>query len=247
MTSSASGYQPGQDFRPPPNWDTGFEFSGRGFSGAEAADFSDFFSELFGRMGGGGAQAHGNDHHARILLDSRTAFTGATRQISLRVPKVDANGRVALDTRTLNVKIPKGIREGQIIRLAARAQAAWAMQSPATCCSKCSSVRTRAIARTAATCASRFRSRRGKPRSVRSCRSRRPTARSTCAFPAARKAAAAARARQGHPGDPPGDLYLEIQVVLPERPRRRRASSTKPWRGISLRSARRRKRMSHER
>jgi curved DNA-binding protein len=37
------GYQPGQDFRPPPDWDSGFEFSGRGMSGAEAADFSDFF------------------------------------------------------------------------------------------------------------------------------------------------------------------------------------------------------------
>jgi curved DNA-binding protein len=30
------GYQPGQEFRPPPDWDAGFEFSGRGFSDAEA-------------------------------------------------------------------------------------------------------------------------------------------------------------------------------------------------------------------
>ena len=112
------GYQPGQDFRPPPDWDSGFEFSGRGFSGAEAADFSDFFSELFGRMGRGASQARGGDHHARIALDIEDAFTGAARQISLRVPKIDSNGRVTLDTRTLNVKIPKGIREGQIIRLA---------------------------------------------------------------------------------------------------------------------------------
>jgi curved DNA-binding protein len=114
------GYQPGQDFRPPPDWDSGFEFSGRGMSGAEAADFSDFFSELFGRMGAGRRSAHaqGSDHLARISLDIADAFTGATRQLSLRVPKLDANGRVALDARTLNVKIPKGIREGQIIRLA---------------------------------------------------------------------------------------------------------------------------------
>ena len=115
------GYQPGQDFRPPPDWDQGFEFSGRGPSGAEASDFSDFFSELFGRMGAGrGNSAHmrGGDHHARIALDVEDAFTGATRQLSLRVPRVDANGRVVLDTRTLNVRIPKGIREGQIIRLA---------------------------------------------------------------------------------------------------------------------------------
>ena len=114
------GYQPGQDFRPPPDWDSGFEFSGRGMSGAEAADFSDFFSELFGRMGAGrrAAHAHGGDHLARIALDIEDAFTGPTRQISLRAPKIDSDGHVTLETRTLNVKIPKGIREGQIIRLA---------------------------------------------------------------------------------------------------------------------------------
>jgi curved DNA-binding protein len=122
------GYQPGQDFRPPPDWDAGFEFSGHGYTPHEAADFSDFFSELFGRMGGGGAgafhaqgghfRAQGEDHHAKVLLDVEDAFTGATRQLSLRVPKMDAQGRVTLATRTLNVKIPKGVRAGQVIRLA---------------------------------------------------------------------------------------------------------------------------------
>ncbi|MBI2754196.1 MAG: J domain-containing protein, partial [Betaproteobacteria bacterium] len=101
------------------------EFSERGFPGAEAADFSDFFAELFGRMGGAarGAHAHGGDHHAKILLDLEDSFTGATRQISLRVPRMDAKGRVVLDTRTLNVKIPRGIREGQIVRLAGQGAA----------------------------------------------------------------------------------------------------------------------------
>jgi curved DNA-binding protein len=115
-------YRPGEEFHAPPGWDAGFEFSGRGFSDAEAAQFSDFFSELFGHVGGRarGAAFHmrGEDHHARILLDLEDAYTGAVRQMALRVPRIDAQGRVALDTRTLNVKIPKGIREGQIIRLA---------------------------------------------------------------------------------------------------------------------------------
>jgi len=121
------GYQPGQDFQPPPDWDAGFEFSGRGFAPGEAADFSDFFAELFGRMGGArgfapGQRAHfqarGEDHHAKVLLDLEDAFTGATHQISLRAPRTDAQGRVTLDTRTLNVKIPQGVYAGQIIRLA---------------------------------------------------------------------------------------------------------------------------------
>jgi curved DNA-binding protein len=121
-------YQPGQDFRPPPDWDANFEFSGPGFGGAEAADFSDFFAELFGRMGGrpregfGRREARfetrGEDHHAKIVLDIEDAWRGATRQISLRVPRTDASGRVVLDTRTLDVRIPQGVREGQLIRLA---------------------------------------------------------------------------------------------------------------------------------
>ena len=45
------GNRAGQDFRPPPDWDAGFEFSGPGPSTANAADFSDFFAELFGRRG----------------------------------------------------------------------------------------------------------------------------------------------------------------------------------------------------
>jgi curved DNA-binding protein len=116
------GYQPGQDFRPPPDWDAGFEFSGHGFSPHEAADFSDFFAELFGRMGGArharAGLMRGEDHHAKVLLDLEDAFSGATRQITLRVPQTDAQGRVRLATRTLNVKIPKGVRAGQVIRLA---------------------------------------------------------------------------------------------------------------------------------
>lgn len=121
------GYRPGQEFRPPPDWDAGFEFSGQGFPPHEAADFSDFFAELFGRMGGkagafhtagGGFRAQGEDHHAKILLDLEDAFSGATRQITLRVPKMDAQGRVALETRTLKVRIPRGVHAGQVIRLA---------------------------------------------------------------------------------------------------------------------------------
>lgn len=121
------GAAPGQEFRPPPGWDAGFEFSNRGFSSGEAGDYSDFFAELFGRMGGGpraqrghggGASLRGEDHHAKVVLGLDDTFTGATRQISLRVPRQDEQGRVQLVTRTLNVRIPQGVHEGQVIRLA---------------------------------------------------------------------------------------------------------------------------------
>jgi curved DNA-binding protein len=125
------GRSQGESFSPPPGWDEGFEFSGRGGAtgasgpaGPDAGEFSDFFEEMFGRMGGarraqaGGFRARGEDHHARIVLDLEDAYRGAARQITLRVPQVDAQGHVVLGTRTLDVNIPKGIREGQLIRLA---------------------------------------------------------------------------------------------------------------------------------
>lgn len=118
------GHSAGEEFRPPPGWDAGFEFRGAPFSGTDSGAFSDFFNELFGRMGAApgrgapGSRGRGEDHHASILLDLADAFGTVTRAITLRVPRLDPQGRVALDTRTLNVQIPKGVREGQLIRLA---------------------------------------------------------------------------------------------------------------------------------
>lgn len=122
-----SGYRPGQEFRPPPDWGQHFEFSSRGFSPRDAANFSDFFSELFGRMGadqtnfrgyGGNFQMRGEDQHARVMLDLEDSFSGTSRQITLRVPRQNPQGQIELATRTLNVRIPQGVHEGQIIRLA---------------------------------------------------------------------------------------------------------------------------------
>ena len=118
-------YRHGQEFTPPPGWDSGFEFSGRDSGPGEAMDFSDFFETLFGhRVRGAGAGARGTmhatgaDHHAKVLIDLEDAYRGARRTISLRMPVVDAQGRVTLQERQLDVNIPKGVREGQHLRLA---------------------------------------------------------------------------------------------------------------------------------
>ncbi|MCF8069773.1 MAG: DnaJ domain-containing protein [Desulfobacterales bacterium] len=114
----------GQEFHPPPDWDSGFEFRGGGFTGA-GGDYSDFFEELFGQKRYGTARAsyntqfnaRGQDHHARVFVDLEDAFRGTTRSISIQTPELDNNGQVRIINRTLNVKIPKGIKEGQQIRL----------------------------------------------------------------------------------------------------------------------------------
>ncbi|MCG6867147.1 MAG: DnaJ domain-containing protein [Gammaproteobacteria bacterium] len=121
-----ANWKAGQDFRPPPDWDAGFEFSGGGYTAGEAGAHSDFFEDLFGRAGayqrssGGRRSFHmrGEDHHAKVLIDLEDSFTGATRSISLRMPVLTEDGHVTTQDRTLNVRIPKGIRAGQQIRLA---------------------------------------------------------------------------------------------------------------------------------
>ena len=131
-------YRPGQEFQPPPDWDAGFEFSGSGFSAQDMAGFSDFFTRMFGHIGReprgfrpqGGFHAHGRDHHAKVLLDLEDSFLGAVRQISLRVPQVDPSGHLSLASRTLNVRIPRGVRAGQIIRLAGQGEAGTAGAPP---------------------------------------------------------------------------------------------------------------------
>ena len=121
-----ANWKEGQAFNPPPDWDAGFEFSGGGFSGEDASAYSDFFASLFGQglksTGSGRAHApfhaHAEDHHAKVLIDLHDAYKGATRSITLRAPEIDSSGHLVNKERTLNVNIPKGVKQGQRIRLA---------------------------------------------------------------------------------------------------------------------------------
>jgi curved DNA-binding protein len=122
-----SQWQAGQDFHPPPGWDAGFEFSDQGAGGPDLGGFSDFFESLYGQgfhsagrqQGPGrGFQMRGEDHHAKVMVDLEDSYNGATRSITLQVSELDERGRVVSRPRTLKVRIPKGIRRGQQIRLA---------------------------------------------------------------------------------------------------------------------------------
>lgn len=125
-------------FEPPPGWQSASGFGGGGYTEADARQFSDFFEEIFGggrREGfagagfgrdfgsgfGGGfrqsARMRGEDVHARLALFLEEAFHGCEKQVSFTVQDTDDHGRVTARRKTLNVKIPAGMREGQHIRL----------------------------------------------------------------------------------------------------------------------------------
>lgn len=133
-----SNWRQGDQFTPPPDWGSGFEFSfgrggrgGRGGAFDEDLGFSDFFSSLFGArspFGRGGNRGSkftsaGQDHHAKIQIDLETAYRGGTETIELKSPHLDEDGRVVVKPRTLRVTIPKGVIEGQQIRLAGQGRA----------------------------------------------------------------------------------------------------------------------------
>lgn len=129
---------------PPPGWEgvhfdfgqggAGFDFSGMG--GGEG--FSSFFEMLFGeagagrrRGGGGGARpgpgawsgggagfggaAGGADTEAELTITLEEAAHGGKRELTLSDP---ATGQ----RKNLTVKIPKGVRSGQRIRLSGKGQ-----------------------------------------------------------------------------------------------------------------------------
>ncbi|UZJ60006.1 curved DNA-binding protein [Pseudomonas sp. KU26590] len=116
-------------FQPPPGW------QGRGGAGAgagqgygagdfENGDFSDFFSSIFGNRGGqqgGRAQSpgrRGQDVEMELAVFLEETLSTESKQISFNVPQHSASGqRMADITKTLNVKIPAGVTDGERIRL----------------------------------------------------------------------------------------------------------------------------------
>jgi curved DNA-binding protein len=120
----ASGYRPGEDFRPPPGFGQQYGGAGNGgfrFEQGMGGDgFSDFFESLFG---GGRAAGRGprsapppGDLRAKISIPLEVAYAGGTQSIGV-------------DGRTLQVKIPAGIRPGQVIRLAGQGQSQGSQRS----------------------------------------------------------------------------------------------------------------------
>ncbi|MCW4454939.1 DnaJ domain-containing protein [Flavobacterium sp. MXW15] len=112
----AQGYRPGEEFQAPPNFGggQGFDFE-EVFGGGAGGGFSDFFESLFARQRGGG-RASGfagagagpqpmRDTRAKLAVPLEAAYNGDTLRITV-------NGR------QLDVRVPKGIRPGQVIRLA---------------------------------------------------------------------------------------------------------------------------------
>ncbi|WP_260958838.1 DnaJ C-terminal domain-containing protein [Pseudomonas citri] len=113
--------QHGQPFQGPPGWQ-----SRGGFGGQNGGDFSDFFSSIFGNRGpgfGGGqsgrsAGRRGQDVELELPIFLEETLSSDSKKVSFQVPQYNAAGQhVSNTSKSLNVKIPQGVTEGERIRL----------------------------------------------------------------------------------------------------------------------------------
>ena len=122
-------------FKPPPDWNQDFDFGGGGYTQSSvhsSQDYSSFFEDLFsGAQSGGQYYQSGTEHsrrhnnfksrgeniRAKVMIDLEDSLNGTTRAFTLQMPEVNDQGQVVTKQRRLKVNIPKGIKEGQTIRL----------------------------------------------------------------------------------------------------------------------------------
>jgi curved DNA-binding protein len=115
-------YRPGEDFRPPPGWDTRYGESDFSF---DDLDLADLFAGLGGARhragrGGGPIRMPGQDYEVAAHISLEDAYRGTEMELNLSVPEFDDKGRVRRAARTFKVRIPKGATDGQRLRLAGR-------------------------------------------------------------------------------------------------------------------------------
>ena len=124
----AQGYRPGEEFRPPPDFGRGGHGGGQGFDfeevfgngGAGGAGFSDFFEGLFGQRArqAGAAHQRGPQQRPAGPRDTRAKFA-----VPLQAVHDGGSLRITVKGKQLEVRVPKGIRPGQVIRLSGQGEA----------------------------------------------------------------------------------------------------------------------------
>ena len=107
-------YKGGMDFTPPPGARRGATVTTGDWNDVgDVGDFSDFFASIFGRSaagrrrGGARIPVPGNDMEAELPLTLDDVLHGGQR-------------RITLDGKSLDVTIPRGIRDGATLRLAGK-------------------------------------------------------------------------------------------------------------------------------
>lgn len=112
----------GGSFQPPPGWQSSQFSSGSGNDQFQSG-FSDFFSSIFGEQRQHGFEnrssfsGRGQDIETDMPIFLEDTLVEESKTISYRLPHYGTDGRVTEINKTLNVKIPAGIGDGERVRL----------------------------------------------------------------------------------------------------------------------------------
>jgi curved DNA-binding protein len=109
-------HRPGDEFRPPPDWQQSFGETQFSF---DDLDLADLFANLRGARGGRAPNAPrpGQDYEAAVRLTFEQAFSGTEIELDLTVPEPDENGFLRRVPRKIRVRVPKGVADGQKLRV----------------------------------------------------------------------------------------------------------------------------------
>lgn len=110
--------RPGQDFRPPPDWERQYTRAQFG----DNVDFGDLFSELFGgaRRRNANLKIPGQDYEVPVQLSLEEANRGTEVSFQMNAPEQRQDGTVDRSPRTIKVRVPKGVTDGQKMRVPGR-------------------------------------------------------------------------------------------------------------------------------
>lgn len=111
-------HRPGEDFQPSPEWESRFWRSGE----PQEVDLADLFEQMgFGRSGprrpGTDFPIRGQDLEVATELTLEQAARGTEVAFSLQVPVLGADGRSRKQTRSGRIRVPRGVVEGERLRV----------------------------------------------------------------------------------------------------------------------------------
>ncbi len=112
-------HRAGEDVQPSAEWDSRFWQGAPG----EEIDLADLLEQIAYRSarqrpgGAGHVSMRGQDYEIATALSLDDAARGKDIAVTFSVPELDANGQVQRSSRTARVRVPKGVTDGERLRV----------------------------------------------------------------------------------------------------------------------------------
>jgi curved DNA-binding protein len=109
----------GEEIRPPPNWGPAPSGPEESFEGIDLADLLASLAGGRARSAGAGSRRsyRGEDYELRAAITIEQAYHGTLMELNIGLPERNSEGRVTRVAKSIKVRVPKGVTDGQRLRL----------------------------------------------------------------------------------------------------------------------------------